>query len=146
MKKGGERRKNEHWLRHPRYCNWDCCAEKHYAMGLCSKHYSTMRRQMYRITLNKIINRDVISLDWVREKELHLQKLIDSWEVRDIVKCINKRLRRVIFFRFFRNLTLKETAIKLHLSAERIRQLEAKALKEIRHLLTMKNYKGGSYV
>lgn len=53
--------------------------------------------------------------------------------VKFISKKLNKRERRILFFRYWRNYTLKEIGEKLGVTKERIRQLCAGILRKLRY-------------
>jgi DNA-directed RNA polymerase specialized sigma subunit len=49
------------------------------------------------------------------------------------IGCLPPRLREIIYGRFFEGATLEELGIRMHLTRERIRQLEVKALRKLRN-------------
>lgn len=65
--------------------------------------------------------RDVIDREHVAER------------FRIMLETLTERERRVIYCRFYKQLTLEQTAENFTVAKERIRQIEAKALRKLRH-------------
>lgn len=59
-------------------------------------------------------------------KNLELEMLLES-----ALKCLPGREREIIRLRFYKQLTLREIAISLKISRERVRQIEMRALKRL---------------
>ena len=64
-------------------------------------------------------------MEWV-EVELEI-------DVRDMLKVLPERYKEVVVKRFFESKTLKAIGIDLGVTTERIRQMEAKALRILRN-------------
>ena len=55
------------------------------------------------------------------------------YEILDRLSTLTDREIRVLFYRFFKGFDLKRTGLEFNLSGSRIRQIECKALKKLRH-------------
>lgn len=73
------------------------------------------------------------------------EEKLDTYEKKEIKNIINHNIdllkpkeRQIIAFRFFKDKTLEEVAEILGLSRDRIRQIEAKAIRKLRHALSTK--------
>lgn len=74
------------------------------------------------------------------------EEKLDTYEKKQIRNIINHNIdllkpreKQIIAFRFFKDKTLEEVANIFSLSRDRVRQIEAKALRKLRHALS-KNY------
>jgi RNA polymerase sigma factor (sigma-70 family) len=65
------------------------------------------------------------------EQNIDRERLLNL--LRQGMQSLPPKLREVISMRFFSEMTLDQVANKLGLTVERIRQLEAKALRQLRH-------------
>jgi hypothetical protein len=68
--------------------------------------------------------------DILYEEELH----------RILKERLNEREYRIIYCRFWQELTLKETGKLVGVNQERIRQIESKALRKLRHETTQREF------
>jgi len=59
---------------------------------------------------------------------------------RVLKKCLTEREYRIIYCRFWEELTLKETGKLVGVNQERIRQIESKALRKLRHETTQREF------
>ncbi len=71
---------------------------------------------------------DETSLDFIQ----HIETASEGETIRAVVDTLAEQHRQVIALRFFEGLTLKQSAERLGVSPERVRQREAKALRLLR--------------
>lgn len=88
--------------------------------------YSKGEPVRYDLKKHSDINHPDEKLDPYEKKEL--QKLI-----RDKINLLTPRERQIITFRFFKDKTLEEVAKIFNISRDRVRQIEAKAMRKLRH-------------
>ena len=53
--------------------------------------------------------------------------------IAEVLETLTNREALVLQCRFWQDLTMEEVGIKLHITRERVRQIEAKALRKLRH-------------
>ncbi|RLC08803.1 MAG: hypothetical protein DRI24_22805 [Deltaproteobacteria bacterium] len=54
-------------------------------------------------------------------------------DMLDLLKTLEEREGNVLYMRFFQDLTLEQVGKAMGISGQRVRQIEAKALRKIRH-------------
>lgn len=71
-----------------------------------------------------------------QEEAIYIQDF-DAQNFKDVLRkqmdCLNSRERKVLNLRYFNELTLDEVAKTMDVGKERVRQIEAKALRKLRH-------------
>jgi len=97
-------------------CSVDNCLNKHYALGLCDRHWDRLQVK--------------------KKQDNSLWEGISKFSINDeLMRSLNKlavREKEIILLRFRGKKSLREVSVKLGTSPERIRQIEAKALKKMR--------------
>jgi len=92
---------------------------------------SSLGEEGYSVLGNSIQDRDALPLDDVASKQL----LKD--QIEDVLYTLTPREQRVLQLRFGledgRSRTLEEVGVEFNVTRERIRQIEAKALRKLRH-------------
>jgi RNA polymerase sigma factor (sigma-70 family) len=100
-------------------CSYDGCLERHYALGLCRKHWN-------RANLKKFQEEQGNRL-WMGFSE----KEIDAY-LEFALSELSERERQVIHSRFIMGKTLREAGIELSVTRQRVMQIESVALRKIR--------------
>lgn len=93
------------------------------------------------IEVNKPIGRD----DLTDEEKRSVLLKTNAQGVLEAMETLAERERDVLAYRYRDGLTLEETGEKYHVTRERIRQCEAKALRKLRHPLRREIIEGVSY-
>ena len=69
-----------------------------------------------------------------RDEEAHIKSVVENE--------LPERLSKVIVLRFFEHMTLKDAAKVLNVTRERVRMMEAKALRHLRHPCRLSKLQG----
>ena len=92
------------------------------------------RKRIDRLTHQDLSNRTATDLvDPIERAEQNIDKERLKDAIRASMSSLTSRETAVLNMRFWKDLTLAQTAKALNSSAERIRQIEAKALRKLRH-------------
>jgi DNA-directed RNA polymerase sigma subunit (sigma70/sigma32) len=97
----------------------------HYALGLCHKHWAIfIREKKY----------DSTYINW---------NFLNETEIKESLNCafskLTSREQDILELRFYNDLTLENIANMNHVTRERVRQIEAKAIKKMEHILRKEN-------
>ena len=72
--------------------------------------------------------------DWMdRDPQDHCAQMDMQRLIAEALEALTEREVRVLRLRFWEDLTLEEVAVKLEVTRERVRQIEGKAIRKLRH-------------
>jgi len=72
--------------------------------------------------------------DWMEPEQSDLDRQRDVQQlIAEVMDSLTEREVEILRWRFWEDLTLEEAAIKLRVTRERVRQIEVKALRKLRH-------------
>lgn len=103
-------------------CSYDGCLENHYALGLCLFHWR-------KFTMKEKQDNSL----WKERNDIEAKEIVNY-----ALTCLTERQRTIINLRFIEGKTLQNVAQVLQVTRERVRQMEANALKTMHNKTTKK--------
>lgn len=98
------------------------------------------------VSLNKNIDEDDTTLeDFIKDDRIHIENdVVNEYlteYLENILKCLTSKEKKVVLMRYYQNMTLEDIGKALQLTRERVRQIEEKSLRKLRHPRNTKKIK-----
>ncbi len=77
----------------------------------------------------------VFSIDKIPEKENRQEKLLDKVLLEELLGRLEAEERKLIYMRYFQDMTQTEIARQLHISQVQVSRMEKRILKKLKKLL-----------